>query len=298
MSTPENSTPDDFVARAYHAMVPLWRRSVLPIFVGAYDQGAVQGTGTLFRIEREHFLVTAAHVLEDVPDGFSLCVADEPDGSAPLVLPREVWTVRDKAIDVAVWPLDAEFVRALPNREFLTLTSVELSPGPLRNGLFYIRGYPSRMAVKTPLRLHVEPFSYASLLHRPEDKLPNYDPNRHVLLRVEREGNVSTEGEPVIMPRHIDDALEGISGSSMWQLIRPPRAWPTWTLERAREVSKESLANWTPDEARVVAVQTHVYGVSRYVKGTRWQAALAIILNHHPDLDRVVRLHMASRRSE
>jgi hypothetical protein len=257
-----------WINRTFETMQPSYRQSVVPIFAGSEVRASVAGTGTLFRIDDARFLVTAAHVVDARSDHTDLFLTSGVKGEKGIPLPDGGFKVPDPH-DIAVVKLSDETVKSLGPRRFLCLADVDLTAKPVKPGYFHVFGYPldsSRYEYSRAV-VSLNPFLQLTKLYQGETlTLENYDPDHHMVLRVERMHAVSTDGEPASIP----GSLAGISGSSLWQIHR----------------QGEDPVTWSEGRARVVAVQTSQYKRSDafLVRGTYWIWALKIIKEGWPEL--------------
>ena len=92
--------------------------------------------------------------------------------------------------------------------------------------------------------------------------LPNFDERFHVAL---------CWGDDPELPK----LMKGISGCAIWKLSDLPVA-----------------DDWSPEKARIVAVQTSVYGDRRLkaIRGTQWKWVLQVLINMHPDLREIFKV--------
>ena len=240
--------------RLHKSVVPLYRSVAGGLLVPI-------GTGTLFQIAEEHFLVTAAHVSDDLGDGDdkAALVTCALERSEPVQLTGKSLST-DSQTDVSVFLLDPTVVARLPGRVPLRLSDVCLAaPGP--EAPIFIHGYPQEYQKRTDDEHQPAALTYPSKLFQgsPPD---NYDPNLHILVGYSEENLASNLEDEASFPR-----LQGISGSSIWCGFTPPSG-TTQTLK----------------DIKVIAVQTSVFPRLKLIKGTRWEVVLVLIYDKCPDL--------------
>ena len=111
--------------------------------------------------------------------------------------------------------------------------------------------------------------TYLTVLYEgdaPTDSEYPFDPNDHLLLDHSRDLQWRG-GEVFRSPK-----MEGMSGCGIWRLTARP---------------KSDLAAWSPDERRLVAIQTKcLYG--SYLKGTWIKYPVELINDKCPELRRVM----------
>ncbi len=278
---PGQTLGQQFIAAMDSVMLPLFREAVAPVYRYAHDHDHARllGTATLVAIAGRHFLVTAAHAVQDMfANGVQqddLYVPNLSDGAFVPVVGRFNGD-RTDAHDFAFIELDSAAVERLRSRRFLTLADIDLSTGLLPNGWYYIHGYPYENATRGGSRdqFRAKPYTFGTALYRGEtDSLRTFSPEEHVLLEVKSENVVDGVGNDGVIP----SSFQGISGSPIWRAF-------TYGDDSAR---------WTPAKARVVAVETCVTK-SRgafLVRGTRWFVVLPLLRHAYPDLAPAIALH-------
>jgi hypothetical protein len=272
----------EFIRRMNVGMEEILRRSVVPVYGYAPElqETRLIGSGTLFRVADQSFLVTAAHVLEDMHRRYP----DDGFGTADLWGAKKALSIQGRTFydpasenDVGLVELSEETVERLSAFEFLRLSAVDLDPSQPPDGLHYLMGYPIELSSRSRGAYTTDPFVHSTTLLRPEPGRftnYNYDLQRHLLMEIDRNEAVNGVGEPANVPR----SFEGMSGCPVWRAhIKgdDPRAW--------------TLAN-----ARMVGVQTAVLippGPATIVKATRWTVVAGLICKAYPDLCRALDVH-------
>lgn len=262
-------TPEEvnaFLARMTAALQPIFAKCVVPICGERDGIAKLCGTGTLFRVADVSFLVTASHVTEQARElGYQLAICDAVPGAPgiPLYGRRH----GHANFDVVVWELPSEVVDELPNRSFLTVHHADRSNRRPTKGVYYVHGYPAQLADanETEQKVSLLPFTYAAGICQGDiSGLPNYDPQLHLLLDINKDGaHRADEGNAPIPSR-----FDGMSGCSIWQAY----------------YEGLSSKHWTTNDAVVVAIQTGVYKEGTIVKGTRWWVVDQIIRHNYPEL--------------
>lgn len=278
MTAPDNN--QDVRARIHgwnEDLRPMFENSVIPI-LGEQDEGLVQcGTGTLLAVADARFLVTAAHVTEWATEfEVTLYISSGLRDDFCVALHGEV-AHTDDPHDIAIWKLQPDTVAALDGRVFLNHSRIDLSPLPPKNGWFQVFGYPT---VWSDVRHEEEAtvcqaFSYGARLYtETAEKLIGCDPSIHLLLKVFTQKTVDSTGAPASLP----DNLEGISGCSLWQVYREGR----------------DPAQWTKDDARILAVQTQIYSDTDQiiVRGTTWRTVIEMLKRNYPELRKPLQIHL------
>lgn len=228
------------------------------------------GSGTLFQIGDERFVVTAAHVADDFRDaGGQLRIAMGcPERPQPIAA-SDVDIATDPVADVAVIRLQSDVVRQLQQKRFLHLDSVELDVD-IADWRCVLFGYlaegtqPNRDF--SELLLHN--FTYWACRHEGIESLQNYDRGTHVLLSYTQLGPTMPSGDVRANPQK----LNGLSGASLWRVFNP------------NNVCNNSL-NEPP---KVIGVENAVYK-DRIIRCTRWRFVLPLFLELVPSIEPLVR---------
>jgi hypothetical protein len=226
-----------------------FRRSVVRL-CAAPDHTTLRGggSGLLFRLSGESFLVTAAHVLRDL-DAQQLMCLNEERGSL-ISLGGQVLEVPDPQ-DVAVLHLDNTSLKRLGEANFRTQLDIDttlLSP----NDGYCVYGYPidpgfsnaSLTAWKANALLCWARLSNVSL------PLENLDLHDNLVLEIDLNKVTCADGENARLP----DSLGGISGGPVFRI--------------------------TPSGAvSIVGVETSTYRKSNllWIKATPWRFVLGLI---------------------
>jgi hypothetical protein len=259
-------------------MIPFVKDHVVAI--SAYYQGKLwqHATGTLVRFSDHHFLVTAAHAIEDFHKGLNVYadlqlyidngnasnivrlygtyhatqIVRELDDNR-ITLPGE----RSDFWDIGLWELDALTIKSLTNKRFLNRHGISLTED-LTKGIYFLAGSPSIWAradseTKTG---HWKWLRYVAHPYPERNELPNFDERFHMAICL---------GDDPTLPAE----LRGISGCPIWKLSDFPVA-----------------DDWKPTEARLVAVQTCVYSDRplKAIRGTKWRYVLPVLIEMHPEI--------------
>lgn len=282
---PNETLGRQFIEKIDAAMLPVFHETVVPIYRYAadLDHARLLGSGSLLRIAARQFLVTAGHVVDEVLEcevqRDDIYVPDL-DGAFVPVVGRFVGD-RTSRNDLAIVELGGETTDLLRSRRFLTLADTDLSTGVAAAGWYYIHGYPYENATRGSSggKFRAKAFTFGTRLYAGStDSLRTYVPGLHVVLEVNAAGVVDGVGNAGTPPA----SFQGISGSPLW------RAFTYGT----------NPALWTPDHARVVAVETSVTDMGSgmtVVQGTRWFVVLEVLRHAYPDLEPAIALHNPPR---
>jgi hypothetical protein len=264
--------------RMHEEMIPLIRDHTVVISAWYNGQLKQHATGTLIQFSDRHFLVTAAHAIEDFDNAKSTYPDIEllidngnandlvtlygnyhatefaRDSSRPSV---RLSDERDDFWDIGLWELDQLTVDRLTNKRFLNRSSISLNAN-LTDGVFFLAGCPCAWA-SADVEAKSAYWKWIRYISHPfpdTTELPNFDDRFHMALRLGSENP------------QLPENLVGISGCSIWRLSDVP--------------AKE---NWDVSEARIVAVQTCVY--PRAIRGTKWQWVVPVLTNMVPVIEKV-----------
>jgi hypothetical protein len=230
------------------------------------------GTGTLFRIADESFVITATHVLDDAEkEHCNLRIAGSQDRLIPLIgdslrADRDPW-------DVAVIQLPPGAVAALNDKCFLRMDDVSLDEIG-SDGLFAVFGFPEMMAsdengIFTMTRFFL-------MTHPLQENASGIDHDRryHVLLQAQISDVKDYEGKPISfcyrggVSAPFPDELKGVSGGSVWKIASTPA----------------DVRNPRRKRPQMVAVETGVYRKPACIKATKWRVVKNMIYEAYSDL--------------
>lgn len=187
----------DFFSRVITELEPIMGQSIVPIMVcDQHGSARVHGTGTLFQIADQHFLVTAAHVFASAKKHFAnqLFMSDYKEQSDFVPLDGCcVHHYTHEAIDVAIFELTDSVLAAIRHRTFLNFGNVDFSPDSSQ-GYYYIYGWPTELSGEDAAKKLVtaEQFQFITQIYSgnvPEGIM--YDPQIHVLLNLPHESGGS-----------------------------------------------------------------------------------------------------------
>ncbi len=121
---------------------------VTPIYADHDNNKYGLGSGVLLVVQQEHFLITAAHIIDEHHTTNLYLLAEKhflAIGGPVLMTPLPASGDRNDApLDVAVLHLNAETATAVQaHKQFLTINRVDASDKPYTHSLYTITGYPS-----------------------------------------------------------------------------------------------------------------------------------------------------------
>jgi hypothetical protein len=235
------------------------------------------GTGTLFAVAEERFLVTAAHVAEDFIDGRSVLLTSNAPASRNLANINYDWARARGEFDVAVFRLGAQAMDALQGLTFLRLDDVEVEP-ERQDGLYLIYGFPKAWWKPDPqsMTVGVSPLSLIGADYTGSTSAWRFDEQFNVAIELADDAHL-----PPSQRQNVPASLKGISGCSVW-----------WLRDAIRNPGQ-----FRAEDAKVVAVQTGTHNRDSIVLATRWMAALVLIKQNCPDLAPALKLYTADEPS-
>lgn len=242
-------------------------KTIFPVY-GIQDGKPVQDrTGVLLAIADQGFLVTAAHDLKNITDAkIPLYVTSPRRGEGGIQLIGEVHGTDERTIDVAIVKLNDKTKERLASAggKFIRVTDVDNSATPLP-GVYLVRGYP--------IACNHSPMTYSTVLYQgetPTDSEYPFDDRIHLLLDHSRFLR-GRGGQEFRSPK-----IVGMSGCGIWRLTTKPPV---------------ELSTWTPDERKLVAIQTKCKHGS-FLKGTWINHAFGLIHDRCPELRKVMALQI------
>jgi hypothetical protein len=248
-------------------------RSIVPLYQFIPDgYPTLVGTGTLFAVAEERFLVTAAHVASDFIKGQSVLLTSNPRTQQHLERLDYDWITAEGEFDVGVFRLSARALAVLRDLTFLRLDEIEIGP-PAPKGVYVVYGYPRAWwKPDAPnLVVNVSPLQLFGSDYDGSTDAWRFDPTVHMAIELADDSMV-----PRSERQNVPDSLKGISGCSVW--------WLRGAFEKPGQFKAE--------DAKIVAVQTGTQNRDSVILATRWAAALVLIRRHCPDLGPAVDMYI------
>ena len=264
----------DFTKAIYSKLssdiIPEIQRVTIPIYGLQDGQVKLCRTGVLYRVAGYHFILTASHELRrTVEAGIPLCVLpNEDDPEGPIVpLIAKFHTTEEDGRDVAAVRLTDEVAKQIaPYKSFIQNDRIA-SFGRPPNGLHYFFGYPQELFGRASAgTIRSNPLGVLCTEYVGDKiNIDDYLPKVHVLLEFEREG-ISLKDSSELQP----PKPHGISGCGIWRIC---------------DFTREGVEKCGADDLRLVALE-HSWSPGRYVRGTRIEYALQLIVEKYPELKR------------
>ncbi len=287
-----NQSQDDLnaIRRLVGAAVPssVWD-STVAIVVAHEGRVCLFGTGTLFSVADQSFVLTAGHVAKGAEAFGTLAISS---GSGPFVAIDGAWhcsagnqsTGLSDPFDIAVHKLSSRSLGKLGPKRFLRLGDVEFAQQD-HTAIYALFGYPahwSRASDPGERTVSLKQFEYITYpFEQAPGGLPNYDARYHLLLQAQLGKSTLEDGSPVDFKSTRGDAIRfpgdlgGISGCSVW-----------WIGD-----VREPVDRWRIDRSRNVGLVLSVYQQSQAIKVVRWVAVTTLLYEAFPDLRRSIDLY-------
>ncbi len=233
------------------------RRCTVPLIRESDSQAYIEGMGTLFVVNSQHYLVTAAHVLEDrialnQLEQIGIRLGETSNKVSNLGKSR-IETFRETG------PFDAAIIRFEQQELIEALQSgwKFFTPGdlaPIRHGMSkcLVAGYPLASSRKTGWDLSAKFFCFGSrLLGEAPAEAKNVREGLDIFLEHQERGE-DLDGAISRVP-----ALQGVSGASIWGVLQ------------SSDAGAES-------RLRVIGVETECRPGS-YIRGKNWKLVSLVL---------------------
>ena len=282
---PSNAIIHEMYAAVYQQV----RRSVTPIGINDPKKGKIvqHGTGTLFSVGSDHFLVSASHVFEDAVTHKRIIFAydfgvENELGTKMLAVQMDGKIYRYPEADLGILRMTKETAEKFTGRSFLRLD--EVIPKPSFPGWAYLYGFPCEMLEDGPDAAQLyNPINMAAAISFQEpESTYSFDPAMHFILDTSKQRmsvlGTGTEESAVKLP----NSLGGISGCPIWQTW-----WP----------GEDEADYWRTRRVRMVGVQIGEYTHGIYktngplVKAAKFEAILLLMYKSNESLLPVIDFH-------
>jgi hypothetical protein len=233
------------------------------------------GSGILFRVADDSFVVTAAHVITEARKRSNTLGFSSVTG---FVAPINQWFVSAQgqlgadgdAFDIAACKLSKNEVEKLTGKTFVSVEDLELGPHS-PSAVYSLFGFPgiwSKPIGSDSDGLQLKPFQFTTYAYAGQTlSLSGYQEDTHLLLDAELSTTFEYDGSQArfqdTQGNHADFpvSLTGISGCSVWRI-------GDW------DVPPES---WHRIQPRMVAVVTSARPSEKAIQATRWSAICSVI---------------------
>jgi len=226
---------------------------VVPIFLRHRGKPMLTGAGTLVSSKTNHYLVTAAHVLDPAASGEELfCYVEKGmsqriAGEVMVSEPSKGCGRKDDRIDIGVVKLSGPRFPPFSGVEKFAISRDCLLPQavPRDQKQYLLVGFPSSKSQVNPLkkRVNLTPFSFRNM----GPPIGTYtalglDPRAHILLGYSQRRTFANDGRQQMSP-----SPKGMSGSPLWLLYDYVRPRPALDCPIVGVV----IENWVKEEVIV-----------------------------------------------
>jgi hypothetical protein len=245
--SPQDAEYDAFVSTVHNEIVPWIEKRTIPFFhleknvqTNRHEDGIIakDRTGIFIRIAGKHYILTAAHHIDDlIANEMYLYVSLDDDNDLPIPITTDEIAVSDPStLDIAAIRLLDETANKLLKRH--TPLSLQEMPADCRgsDGVFLIVGYPRAGAEfvvekwNAPHSIKAESLKFLSTKRLNEwkhDKL-QYSPEMHIVVNMSQRAVSGRTGEETDLPDH--KGIEGIRTSRLE--MSPPPTETIWHRNR------------------------------------------------------------------
>ncbi len=263
-----------FFRRVNDEAFPHIDAATVPIYGFQDKQVKLDRTGVLFRIADSHFILTAAHGLQDIIQaGIPLLADFSTRHRIPIPLAKgQFCTTEEKGgRDVAAILIPPSVVADLPaHRRFLTMADVD-TESQAKRGFYAVFGFPTAWYRRVEDVQRNDPLAFVASIYEGElNPDAFFDPKVHIALTFERSAINALTGEPRELP-----PVEGMSGCGLWRIAN---------------YSRKEIVAWSADKIRLVALQHRWFKQRQYIQGTWIAYALGLIRDTHPSLREAMKL--------
>lgn len=232
-------------------------RTLCPIYAEGVHRPEPVGTATLIRVDELVFLVSAAHVLDDVGTG------PRYFGGSDRIKPLPAITFRsplpdsgrreDDLVDVGYWVLDPGQAHGIPSADTLRLDQLDLTQASNigNDAQYYLSGYP---ASRQPRRLTGDELEVKPLQFLTDEAAGDVyeavgtDRIDHVIVDFDKDDFYSG------FEKRFGPDLFGVSGGVIWRLTGSPEVQPQSPLLTA------IVTSWRRAEPRsVIGTRMHLW---------------------------------------
>jgi hypothetical protein len=232
-------------------------RTLCPIYVEGIHRPEPVGTATLIRVDDLVFLLSAAHVLDDVGTGPRYFGAPEKIKPLPAITFRSPLPPSgrrdDDLVDVGCWVLDPGQARGIPSADTLRLDQLDLVRPPRidADAQYYLSGYP---ASRQPRRQSGDEFEVKPLKFLTNEvshdvyETVGRDRNSHLLVDFDKDDFYNG------FEKRLGPDLFGVSGGVIWRLTGSANVQPqapvltaivtSWRRSEPRSVIGTRMPLW------------------------------------------------------
>lgn len=284
--SPQDAEYHAFISTVHNEIVPWIERRTIPFFhvekdvkTNTHENGIIakDRTGVFVRIAGKHYILTAAHHIDElIANEMYLYVSLDDENNLPIPITKDEIAVSDPStLDIAAIRLLDETANKLLKRH--TPLSLQEMPADCRgsDGFFLIVGYPRAGAEfvvekwNAPHSIKAESLKFLSTKRLNEwkhDKL-QYSPKMHIVVNMSQKAVSGTTGEETDLPDH--KGIEGISGCGIWFI--------------ADRKKNKRLSEFGVNDCKLIAIEHSYDEAASRVAGTWIDLALAFLVLNFPE---------------
>jgi hypothetical protein len=209
------------VERWAETVAPRLLRVLCPIYREGIRRPDPGGSGVLIRVDELIFLVSAAHVVDDVGRGpryFGAVERTIPLPAFTMTTPIPSGGTRDDdRLDLGYWILDPKTAALMSSADTLRLTDLDIQDVALvtRDADYFLNGYPETRQPRKIMNGEVEAHTLAFLTEEVADEeylAAGRDRGEHLLVQYSK-ADFYSAGVKKVGPD-----LQGVSGGAIWRL--------------------------------------------------------------------------------
>jgi len=294
---PDNPVAREFINRMKREAAPvIFRRTVGIYGADARARPYILGTGIPLELAGRRFVVTAAHVMDDVQrlkhgvylsPGMAGGLLVDLDGCRVNKTQMPKGGRKKDSFDICLIGLTDQVIASIgPGVEFVTDEMIDYEE-PRQDGAYYFFiGFP-QANLKIDARRKIvrcETLNYGSIIYRDERGVWEVPPDGdYIDLDFDPSKTVDDQGRRVRTPRP-----KGISGCGIWRLCE----------------AGVRTADWSVNDIRLVAIEHRWDSHLHVLRGTLYCYINQIVANNYPEVARQVyaawqerkRLRMRAKR--
>lgn len=259
------------VSAALEALEIFQQQTTIAVICEAPVQSYLLGSGALLAVNGRHFVITAAHLFEDLASLDDVRLPEGRHGETPTAIGEHKLTISDRSpfdFDIAIIELlDEDKIKRIKTHwQFMDVSQIAL---PTENDIICLGGFPEQfvgfksggseafMYVARTFILEGTPVGAADVDHR-YDIFGQYD----------------TQGEIRQLKRTAETPkLQGVSGGTLMQYLPLKDEGGLWSASRT---------------LKFVGVQSAGSTLRKWFRAKNWHAIVVAFEKHDPELSAVL----------